>query len=67
MVTPNFSYSPEVHRARAANTPIVALESTVIAHGLPRPQNLETAQRLEAVVREAGGVPATIAILDGRL
>ncbi len=67
MVTPNFSYSSEVHRARAANTPIVALESTVIAHGLPRPQNLETAQRLERLVCESGSVPATIAILEGQL
>jgi pseudouridine-5'-phosphate glycosidase len=46
--------------------PVVALESTVIAHGLPRPQNLQTAQRLEQVVREAGATPATIAILDGK-
>jgi pseudouridine-5'-phosphate glycosidase len=46
--------------------PVVALESTVIAHGLPRPQNLQTAQRLEQVVREAGAIPATIAILDGK-
>ena len=45
----------------------MALESTVIAHGLPRPQNLETAQRLERLVRESGSVPATIAILEGRL
>lgn len=67
MVTPNFNYSPEVLDARAANTPIVALESTVIAHGLPRPQNLETAQQLEVLVKESGCVPATIAILDGQL
>jgi len=59
--------SPEVEAALAANQPIVALESTVTAHGLPRPQNLQTAQRLEAIVREAGAVPATIAILDGEL
>ena len=59
--------SPEVEAALAANKPIVALESTVTAHGLPRPQNLQTAQRLEAIVREAGAVPATIAILDGEL
>lgn len=58
---------PEVQSALAANKPIVALESTVIAHGLPRPQNLETALRLEQIVKEAGAVPATIAILDGRL
>ena len=46
---------------------MVALESTVIAHGLPRPQNLETARRLEQVVRERGATPATIAILEGKL
>ncbi len=46
---------------------MVALESTVIAHGLPRPQNLQTARAMEAAVREAGAIPATIAILDGRL
>jgi pseudouridine-5'-phosphate glycosidase len=62
-----FSTSPEVQSALAAKQPIVALESTVIAHGLPRPQNLETANRLEQIIREAGSVPATIAILDGRL
>lgn len=68
MVTPKvFSHSSAVNEALAANRPIVALESTVIAHGLPRPQNLETARRLEAVVKETGGVPATIAILDGQL
>lgn len=51
----------------AARKPVVALESTVIAHGLPRPTNLETAHRLEAIVRRAGAIPATIAILGGRL
>lgn len=55
--------APEVGGARA----VVALESTVIAHGLPRPRNLETAQRLERIVRDAGAVPATIGILDGKL
>lgn len=59
--------SPEVESALLSNKPIVALESTVIAHGLPRPQNLETARRLEQIVREAGSLPATIAILDGQL
>jgi pseudouridine-5'-phosphate glycosidase len=59
-------YSSEVQSALAANKPLVALESTVIAHGLPRPQNLETAIRLEQIVREAGSLPATIAILDGQ-
>ena len=62
-----FSLSPDVEAALAANQPIVAFESTVIAHGLPRPQNLHTAQRLEQIVHEAGAVPTTIAILAGRL
>ena len=57
----------EVAAAIDAKQPVVALESTVIAHGLPRPINLETARRLEAIVREAGATPATIAIIDGRL
>jgi pseudouridine-5'-phosphate glycosidase len=47
--------------------PVVALESTVIAHGLPRPHNLETARKMETVVREAGAIPATIGILDGKM
>lgn len=55
----------EVADARATNKPIVALESTIISHGLPWPDNLETAKRLEAEVRAAGAVPATIAVLDG--
>ncbi|HEY3040985.1 MAG TPA: pseudouridine-5'-phosphate glycosidase [Pyrinomonadaceae bacterium] len=62
-----FALSPEIQSALSLNKPVVALESTVIAHGLPRPQNLETAQRLEQIVREAGSLPATIAILNGRL
>jgi pseudouridine-5'-phosphate glycosidase len=57
----------EVAHAIGEGRPVVALESTVIAHGLPRPQNLETALRLQEVVREAGAVPATIAIIDGKL
>ena len=56
-----------VSAALAANQPVVALESTVIAHGLPRPQNFETAQRLEEIVRQAGVTPATIALIDGDL
>lgn len=62
-----FKYSPEVEAALATNRPIVALESTVTAHGLPRPQNLDTALRLEQIVRESGAVPATIAIFDGQI
>ena len=60
-----FQYSPEAESAIAENRPLVALESTVIAHGLPYPQNLETAHRMESVIRENGAVPATIAVIDG--
>lgn len=60
-------FSPEVHTAMTANKPLVALESTVIAHGLPRPQNLETALRVEEIVREEAGVAGTIAVLNGKL
>lgn len=59
--------SDEVQSALASNQPLVALESTVIAHGLPRPQNLQTALRLEQIVRDGGAIPATIAILGGQL
>jgi len=58
---------PELSAALAAHRPIVALESTVIAHGLPKPQNLETAQRLERIVRENGATPATVALIEGSL
>jgi pseudouridine-5'-phosphate glycosidase len=57
----------DVAAALRAGRPVVALESTVIAHGLPRPQNLETARAMEAAVREEGALPATIAIIEGRL
>ena len=63
----NLILNPEIEAALAANKPVVALESTVIAHGLPRPQNLETAQRLERIVRDEGATPATIAVLEGKL
>jgi len=59
------NFSAEVSVARAAGLPIVALESTIISHGLPRPRNLEVAREVEAIVREAGAVPATIALIDG--
>lgn len=55
----------EVAAALAGNRPVVALESTILSHGLPAPRNLKVAARLERVVREAGAVPATIAVLDG--
>ncbi len=58
-------YSAEVSEAMAAGKPIVALESTIISHGLPRPSNLEVAQECERIIRQRGAVPATIAVLDG--
>lgn len=61
------SIREDVAGALQSGAPVVALESTVIAHGLPRPQNLQTARKMESVVREEGAVPATIAVLEGRL
>jgi len=61
------SLSDEVQSALSASAPVVALESTVIAHGLPRPQNLETARRLEQIVRAEGALPATIAMVSGKM
>ena len=61
----NFNFNAEVADALNSNLPIVALESTVIAHGLPFPHNLETARNLENIVRQTGAVPATIAVFDG--
>ena len=60
-------FSPEVERARHEGRPLVALESTIITHGMPWPRNVETARRVEAEVRAHGAVPATMAVLDGRL
>jgi pseudouridine-5'-phosphate glycosidase len=60
-----FHTSPEVAQALKSGQPIVALESTIISHGLPRPSNLTVAREVEAIVRAHGAVPATIAILDG--
>ena len=59
--------APEVAEALAAGKPVVALESTIISHGMPYPQNVETALNVENIIRENGAVPATIAILGGRL
>lgn len=59
--------SPEVAQALAGGKPVVALESTIISHGMPYPQNVETALKVESIIRENGAVPATIAILGGRL
>ena len=58
---------PEVREALAAGKPVVALESTIISHGMPYPQNVETALNVEKIIREHGAVPATIAIIGGRL
>jgi pseudouridine-5'-phosphate glycosidase len=66
-VTLPLTLSPEVAAARTAGRPVVALESTIITHGMPWPQNLETAQGVEAEVRRAGAVPATIAVIGGRI
>ena len=60
-------YSPEVAKARATRAPLVALESTIITHGMPWPDNLAMAQKVEATVRAQGAVPATIAVLDGQV
>jgi pseudouridine-5'-phosphate glycosidase len=59
--------APDVGQALAVGKPVVALESTIISHGMPYPQNVETAMQVEATVRDNGATPATIAILDGRL
>lgn len=61
------AFSPEVSDALATGRPVVALESTIIAHGLPRPRNLEAAHAFEDQLRAAGVVPATIAVVDGEL
>lgn len=67
-MTPDLlTFSPEVAEALANATPVVALESTIITHGMPYPQNLDTARQVEDEVRAAGATPATIAILAGRL
>jgi len=61
------SVSPEVEAAIAAGKPVVALESTIISHGMPYPQNVETALTVEQIIRDAGAVPATIAIIKGKI
>ena len=58
-------FSPEVEKALKSGAPVVALESTIISHGLPRPTNLEVARDVETIVRENGATPATIALIDG--
>jgi pseudouridine-5'-phosphate glycosidase len=59
--------SPEVAAARTAGKPIVALESTIISHGMPYPQNVRTAREVEQIIRDAGAVPATIAVIAGKI
>ena len=59
--------SPAVKAALLAGEPVVALESTIISHGMPYPQNVETALQVEAAIRDAGAVPATIAVIGGKL
>jgi pseudouridylate synthase len=67
MTAPPLAFSPEVAEAVAARRPLVALESTIITHGMPSPQNLETARAVEAEVRAQGATPATIAVMGGAI
>ncbi|RXT06339.1 pseudouridine-5'-phosphate glycosidase [Ammoniphilus sp. CFH 90114] len=60
-------FSPEVREAKEKGLPIVALESTIISHGMPYPQNVETAKEVEEIIRKNGAVPATIGIMDGKI
>ena len=66
-INPYLDVAPEVAEALRAKKPVVALESTIISHGMPYPQNVETALNVERIIRECGAVPATIAIIGGRL
>jgi pseudouridine-5'-phosphate glycosidase len=66
-VATSLTMTPEVRDALGTGAPVVALESTIIAHGMPYPQNVETARGVEAIVRDGGAVPATIAIIGGTL
>lgn len=61
------SISPEVKEAQAAGKPIVALESTIVSHGMPYPQNVEMAKQVEQIIRDHGATPATVAIMDGKI
>ena len=67
MLNKYLDIKPEVAEALAAGKPVVALESTIISHGMPYPQNVETALAVEQIVRDNGAVPATIAVIGGRL
>ena len=64
---PYLDIAPEVASALKEGRPVVALESTIISHGMPYPQNVETALNVEKILRENGAVPATIAVIGGRL
>lgn len=66
-MTAPLTFAPEVRAALDAGQPVVALESTIITHGMPYPQNLETAQQVEAMVRASGATPATIAVMGGHI
>jgi pseudouridine-5'-phosphate glycosidase len=61
------TYSPEVQQAKANGDPIVALESTIISHGLPYPENVKMVEDVSAIIRQHGAVPATMAILGGEI
>ncbi|MBC7645679.1 MAG: pseudouridine-5'-phosphate glycosidase [Pseudopedobacter sp.] len=66
-IHPSLSIAPEIQDALEHHLPIVALESTIISHGMPHPQNLEMARDVETLVRENGAVPASIAVMDGKI
>ena len=67
LITTILKIHPEIAEAISAGKPVVALESTIISHGMPYPQNVKTALEVEAVIRENGAIPATIALLDGKM
>ncbi|MFC5528753.1 pseudouridine-5'-phosphate glycosidase [Cohnella yongneupensis] len=66
-MNPYLTYTDEVREALALSKPIVALETTIISHGMPYPQNIEMARKVEAIIRAEGAVPATIGIMDGKV
>ncbi len=63
----HFRFAPEVTQSKSLETPLVALESTVLTHGLPYPENVELARRMEEIVRQEGATPATIGVIDGKI
>ena len=67
MLNKYLDVAPEVQEALDAGKPVVALESTIISHGMPYPKNVETAMLVEKTIRENGAVPATIAVIGGTL